>query len=617
MTVFERNLEFLRQRHPELVNLVQESPSTTHLTIESARNGDPRLRVQTASGTIVDLHDPEDPAQVARGTIEQMGVNIGGVTVSLGIELGYFARTFVSKLKSQSRLIVYEADPAIFLMALRTVDLSEVLRCRWVKIVVGPQAPLRHWATQCVSQTNGTLRVVSYDPVFQLAPEIYGERVERELDRIPGIVKATKNAVIRRGPLFIDSLLKNIPHIMMAEASTELKGCCRGIPAFLVSAGPSLEKNFHHLKAAKGRAVIIAADTALNYLLPRGIVPDVVVSVDPQKETYRKFKHLDIPGEVALVFHPSVSPLIVKYFPGPTFAMDTAMPVYQWLNGFWPDKGAIDVEAMCQAHVAFNLADCMGCDPIVFVGQDLSYTDERMHVKHGGYLTESEQAAIVADGLLTRDIFGKPIKTNPTFVNYKAVFERKIKQFSGTVIQATEGGLALEGAETCLLADVLQEYCQGAPIELYQRFTERHMRLEVKEIEAVQAEVQTQARNFFRVERTSQHVCRLLEAMKRRWQQHRQVDQEFTRLGKQVERLTSCIPRYQQVRELLHWMDLELEIQLDQDTQELEETTDLTLKHEKQLERGLKYYGGLIRIAPKLRNYCERLAYRLGQWSVL
>ena len=617
MTIFERNLEVLPQRYPELVNLVKESPPTTHLTIESAKSGAPRLRVRTESGTTIDLHDPEDPARVASGTIEQMAANIEGVTVSLGMELGYFARAFLSKLNTGSRLIIYEADPAIFLMALRTVDLTQVLKCRWVKIVVGPQAPLRHWATQCVSQTNGMLRVVSYDPVFQLAPDIYGERVERELDRIHGIVKATKNAVIRRGPMFLDSVLQNIPHVMMAAASTQLKDSCKGMAALLVSAGPSLEKNVHHLKAAKGRAVIIAADTALNYLLPRGIVPDIVVSVDPQKETYRKFQHLEIPGEMALVYHPSVSPHIVKYFPGPTFTMDTSIPVYQWLRGFWPDKGAMDMEAMCQAHVAFNLAVCMGCDPIVFVGQDLSYTDERMHVKHGGYLTESEQAAIVADGLLTQDIFGNPVKTNPTFVNYKALFERKIQQCSGRVFQATEGGLALEGAETCLLADVIQEYCQGTPVELYHRLTERPVQLEVKDIEAVKAEVQTRARDLFRVERTSRHVCRLLETMKSRWEPHRQADQEFTRLGRQVERLTGFIPRYQQVRELLHWMDLELEIQLNQDTQDLDVAADLEVKYEKQLERGLKYYGGLIRIAPKLKTYCDRLAYRLDQWSAL
>ena len=70
MTIFKRNLEVLRQRHPELVNLVRESLPTTHLTMESARNGAPRLRVRMESGRIVDLHDPEDPDQVARGTIE-------------------------------------------------------------------------------------------------------------------------------------------------------------------------------------------------------------------------------------------------------------------------------------------------------------------------------------------------------------------------------------------------------------------------------------------------------------------------------------------------------------------------------------------------------------------
>lgn len=617
MTIFEQNLEVLSRNHAELMNIVKHPIESGHVKVEQSKKGSLRLRVTTSEGHPVDLHDEEEPIQVAQGTVAQMEIPKQGVIVSLGLELGYFAKAISPKLNRQVRLLLYEADPAIFLMALKTVDLTEVLESPWIKILVGPNVSLRQVATYLVSQTNGTLRIVSYEPVFRLAPDVYGRWVEQELDRIPGIVKATKNAIVRRGPMFIDSVLRNVPHIMGAGAATSLTGIGKGRPGLLVSAGPSLRKNVHHIKSAKGRAMIIAADTALGYLLSRDIIPDVVVSVDPQKDTYKKFKNLEIPSEIALVYHPSVSPHIVKHFPGPTYSMDASMPVYEWLKPFLLEKGTLDVEAMCQAHVAFNVAEWMGCAPIVFVGQDLCFSDDRLHVRQGGYMTEAEQAAFVAEGIVTKDIFGHPVKTNPTFANYKAVFERKIRRFSGQVFQATEGGLGLEGAENRLLADIVQEYCQGPTIDFENRLSSRPAKPNSKDIDRVYHEVRARARDLFRLERTSRHIHRLLQTMKQRWDANRQVDPEFTRLGKQVERLTHYIPRYVQVRELLHWMKLELEIQLSQDTQTLEEERDLQKKHEIQLNRGLRYYGGLIQIAPGLREKCESLCRRLEQWRGL
>ena len=56
-----------------------------------------------------------------------------------------------------------------------------------------------------------------------------------------------------------------------------------GYPAFIVSAGPSLDKNIDMLKEVKGRGMIMAVDTAIKPLLKKGIVPDIVASVDPHK----------------------------------------------------------------------------------------------------------------------------------------------------------------------------------------------------------------------------------------------------------------------------------------------------------------------------------------------
>jgi len=190
MTIYEKNVNALKTHHPELVELTTQSVSTDHIQVDLTPTGTPRLVVRNASGEIIELHDPQDPLGVAEGTVTQMADSLTGVTVSLGLELGYFALAMIRRLDAHSRLIVYEADPAIFLTALREVDLTEILDSSRVKLVVGGEGKLRHWCTQFVGQTNGTLRVISYEPAFRLNPEAYGEAAEQELDRIPSIVKA-------------------------------------------------------------------------------------------------------------------------------------------------------------------------------------------------------------------------------------------------------------------------------------------------------------------------------------------------------------------------------------------------------------------------------------------
>lgn len=617
MTIYEKNVEALSTHHPELVELTKQTIATDHIQVDLTEMGTPRLVVRNAAGDIVELHDPQDPLSVAEGTVEQMGPALHGVTVSLGLEFGYFALAVVRRLDALSRLIVYEADPAIFLTALREVDLIEILSSPRVKLVVGREGKLRHWCTKFVGQTNGTLRVVSYEPAFRLDPEAYGEAAEQELDRIPSIVKAARNALVRRGPMFIDSVLNNTPEILLAQGVTTLKNRFVGMPAILVAAGPSLEKNVHQLRGAKGRSVIIAADTALGYLLLRGIAPDFVVSVDPQKETFRKFQGVEIPSDVALVFHPAVTPHIPRHFPGPKYTLDAAMPAYQWLQEFWSPKGAIDIECMCQVHVGFNLAQWMGCETIILAGQDYCYSDDGMHVRNGGYLTKEEDAAIVSNGQPAQDIFGKPVKTSPTFLNYKAILEKKIRQFPGKVLHANEGGLPLEGTELYLLGDAVAEYCQGPNINVMKQLGEVRGQSSGIDWMPLLQEVRMRSRDVFRVQRTSHHVCIMLTKMKERWQRVQIADKEFQQLGRKVERLTNLIPRYPKVRELLHWMNIDLERQLAEDTQTLETLTDPKDKHAMQLERGLRYYGGLSRTAPPLGEKLQEFLRRLEQWREL
>ena len=74
--------------------------------------------------------------------------------------------------------------------------------------------------------------------------------------------------------------------IPLLEATNEnLKGYKfnKGKVAVVVASGPSLRRynQIEILKKYKNRLIIISADGALYYLLDNGIIPDLVITLDP------------------------------------------------------------------------------------------------------------------------------------------------------------------------------------------------------------------------------------------------------------------------------------------------------------------------------------------------
>ncbi len=618
MTTYEKNLKALSIHHPELVELLKRDIAVDHIQVLRAKSGAPRLMVRGEAGDIMAIHNEHDPERVARKTARKIS-HSQGVLVLLGMGLGYLARCLAQRVNEELALLVYEADPGIFKTALEHVDLTELLHAPMVKILVGSDADVGAWCYRYMLKTCVTVQVISYEPAFRVAPRVYRQKRDKEL------LPYTQNHMInhatanRLGPLFVRGMLETIPHVARVPGVNRLHNLFVGKPAILIAAGPSLGKNVHYLKSAKNRAVLISADTVLGYLLARGIVPDFVVSVDPQEETYAKYRGVDIPREVALVFHPSCNAKIVKHFPGPKYVSATSMGIYQWLQEFWPDKGSLEQEVQCQVHLGFNLAQWLGCDPIIIVGHDLCYTDDLMHVKGGSYLTREEEDKHVAEGVRTRNMFGQIVGTYPVFLGYKATMERKIESFPGRVVNATEGGVNLVGAENLLLCDALDEYGAGDFIDVERALrTVDRSDMDSPDWDGLLQEVRERERDYFRLERVSKRLCSLMDKIEKYSEGVTEVDRNLSHLTNQAERLTKHVPRYSKALGLIQLVDFRLEEYMwKEKTDAIDSIEDPLDRLRKQIERGRRFYGDVMNAISFLRPALERLSERLERQSEL
>jgi hypothetical protein len=127
------------------------------------------------------------------------------------------------------------------------------------------------------------------------------------------------------------------------------------------------------------------------------------------------------------------------------------------------------------AHLSFYLAEYLGCDPIILVGQDLGFVDglyykpgtaihETWGVELGRFntLETKEWERIVRSRSILRkipDIHGHPMYTEEQFFVYLQQFERDFAASRCRVIDATEGGARKQGVEVMTLRQAIDRYC--------------------------------------------------------------------------------------------------------------------------------------------------------------
>jgi len=221
-------------------------------------------------------------------------------------------------------------------------------------------------------------------------------------------------------------------------------------PVIIVSAGPSLDKNIHLLKEAKGFVYIIAVDTAVKYLLYLNIMPDIIVTLDPNKSPH----HLIDPRcfDIPLFCRIESNPIITRNFNQLVFFnLDGyAKILFDKANraiGVCNSGGSVTTGA-------YSICVSLGFKEIVLIGSDLAYLNNKTHAA-SLYVDVGDTARYLET---VEDIYGNLVQTRYDWYIYLKWFEDAIKSFPHiNVIDATEGGAKIHGSEIKTLKEVINQ----------------------------------------------------------------------------------------------------------------------------------------------------------------
>ncbi len=382
----------------------------------------------------------------------------------LGFGVGTHVRELVEKIPPKTFLLVIDPDIATFKALLPMIDLIPILKSSNVKLAIGEDAStaVRYQIDDYYKvNTVPDIVIAEHKPSLEKNPEYYKE-IKGLLEESSIIAHQNLATLVSNATLWQEQILANLPIIIKCQALKTLFGKFLNIPAIIVSAGPSLDKNVAYLKYARDKALILCVDTALRTLFNHDIKPDIVVSIDASTKNYNYYlKDLDV-SDLYLMAGPAVYPETITSFAPNVFVSGFGHPLLTWIEAFIGERGNIKLGGSVST-AAFDFARRCGSNPIILIGQDLAYPDDKIYTSgvKQERIKEVEELMPTEEIIWVEDVFGGQVKTVRGFWTWIKWFEYQISEMSDVLcIDATEGGAKIQGTKIMTLKETIEDYCQ-------------------------------------------------------------------------------------------------------------------------------------------------------------
>jgi hypothetical protein len=306
-----------------------------------------------------------------------------------------------------------------------------------------------------------------------------------------------RNTVKLFGNRWLTQSVANLPGIARQPSFRHLLDGMLKLPLVIISPGPSLDKNITQLKHLKNKAILLAPVQTVMALQKQNIVPDIVMIADPSDMLYLVDGY-DMSDVSAVLIGVSCHPEFYKRYQDKIISFNVNGPIDAWMSDIFSDT-VISGACGSVSSMAFFLGTMMQCNPMILVGQDLSFSGKKQYSKgavdgamsvvfdkksnqftykniHSGLdeiFKESSSKAYVGSLTTLPGYYGGTVQSKPDYAMFHSEFERiaaanldftpPTKMFN-----CTEGGAFIEGFEHIPLLEAIKqlETLRPTPVDI-------------------------------------------------------------------------------------------------------------------------------------------------------
>tara|TARA_B100000614_G_scaffold261479_1_gene291214 strand:- start:402 stop:2846 length:2445 start_codon:yes stop_codon:yes gene_type:complete len=456
-----KNLVLLEKNHPQLHRLVIETKIKDIGEVVPTPSGKPTLKLKDPDTPFV--YDTKDPVGQLKRTLPMLTKDekwYKTVCIFTGMGLGYVQQVILEMLPTIFRMIIIEPSIDLFILAMRHVDLSPLLSADKVHILAGDINWEEFDAIINDKSFETSFYLSDMTPLFEWRPELYSGAKNKAVAYATRSV-SSMGVLSHFGERLFKNRLANLTQLKDANLLDDLSGAFKGKPAVVVSAGPSLGQSIPVIKSIREKVLMIAVDSAVIPLLTRGIVPDLVATLDFRNLNSEKLSP-DLLGDAkfSLVANISSSVLTAKRLDlNHLFFSFQENDTQAWLMDTLGVKNKI-TPVNTVASMALNVAQMTGADPIVLVGYDFALTSK--DTDHAKGAVFSWQWNKQKKYLEVPGTDGRPVRTLHFLLDFKYEAERIIKQSPRTYINATAAGAHIDGTVVTALDRVAETLSSSA-----------------------------------------------------------------------------------------------------------------------------------------------------------
>lgn len=395
-----------------------------------------------------------------------------------------FLEELIKESSDETRIAVYEPNVEIFEYILKHYSLLDIIHSEKLFFLIGSMDVIEKYITYFYENwLNLVLNMVVISLPNYYLYESYRLECIAKITKIFHTMFANMGNSLEDTMIGIDNQYINVDHCMASNSIDEIKGRYEGYPAIIVSSGPSLDKNIPKLKKAVGKALILACDASYRGCIANDVEPDIIASIERGIETYQYYYEGQKFSKDLVLVGPSVlRPEIFESIPGKKIIMaKSGIGVEGWWMEQFDTIRFRDLGHSC-ATAAFAAAQSAGCSPIILIGQDLAYTNDKIHgdVAHTEYEGDNKRNND-SEEVWTKDIYGNPIQTSDVYNTFRYYFENKAVVEGIKIVDATEGGAYISGSEVMTFDEALETFCtKEIPFRLNDILEERVITTEYK-----------------------------------------------------------------------------------------------------------------------------------------